>query len=53
LFNKSKKSGLLESNFDSEVHKLIAEGTYWMKIMNICGLATVPPPVSKLLTRKE
>jgi hypothetical protein len=29
LFNRSKKSGLLESNFDSELHKLIGEGTYW------------------------
>lgn len=52
LFNRSKKSGLLESNFDSELHKLIGEGTYWQKIMSL-GLATVPPQVSKLLTRKE
>jgi hypothetical protein len=30
LFTK-KKSGLLESNFDSELHKVISEGTYWQK----------------------
>lgn len=52
LFNRSKKNGLLESNFDAELYKLIAEGTYWQKIMSL-GLATVPPQVSKLLTRKE
>jgi len=43
---------LLESNFDSELHKLIGEGIYWQKIMSL-GLATVPPQVSKLLTKKE
>jgi dynein heavy chain len=52
LFDRSKKSGLLESNFDSELYKLIGEGTMWLKIMSH-GLATVPPQVSKLLARKE
>jgi len=29
LFNRSQKSGLLESNFDSSLHKILAEVTYW------------------------
>lgn len=52
LFTKSKKSGLLESNFDSELHKLIVEGTYWQKIMSI-GITSIPAQVSKLLAKKD
>ena len=29
LFTRSKKSGLLESNFDCDLHKVINEVTYW------------------------
>jgi hypothetical protein len=29
LFAKSRKTGLLESNFDSNLHKILAEVTYW------------------------
>jgi len=32
LFARSKKSGLLESNFDSDLHKVIIEVSYWAKI---------------------
>jgi dynein heavy chain len=52
LFTKSKKSGLLESGFDSELHKVIVEGTYWHKIFLI-GMISLPNNVNKLLQRKE
>jgi dynein heavy chain len=52
LFNKSKKSGFLESNFDCDLHKIIVEVTYWQKIQTL-GFITIPHSVSKLLLRKE
>lgn len=52
LFTKSKKSGLLESGFDAELHKVIVEGTYWHKIFLI-GMVSLPNNVNKLLQRKE
>jgi hypothetical protein len=42
------KAGLLESNFDSELHKVIAEGTYWSKIMAL-GIISLSFNVLKLL----
>jgi dynein heavy chain len=51
LFTK-KKSGLLESNFDSELHKVISEGTYWQKIMAL-GIISLSYNVNKLLQKKE
>jgi hypothetical protein len=47
LFSK-KRSGLLESNFDSDLHKVIAEGTYWAKIMAL-GMISLSHNVNKLL----
>jgi len=52
LFNRSKKSGFLESNFDCDLHKIIVEVTYWQKIQTL-GFITIPHSVSKLLLRKE
>jgi dynein heavy chain len=52
LFQKSKKSGLLESNFDSNLHKVLIEVTYWQKLSAL-GYVTIPHQVAKLLTRKE
>jgi dynein heavy chain len=52
LFTRSRKGGMLESNFDSELHKVIVEVTYWTKIQAE-GFITVPHNVSRLLGRKE
>jgi dynein heavy chain len=52
LFAKSKKSGLLESNFDGNLHKILAEVTYWQKISAL-GYCNIPHPVQKLYGRKE
>ena len=32
LFTKSKKGGLLESNFDKNLLKILSEVTYWTKL---------------------
>lgn len=32
LFNRSRKDGVLESNFDCDLHKVLVEVTYWQKI---------------------
>jgi hypothetical protein len=52
LFQKSRKSGLLESNFDSNLHKILAEVAYWQKISAL-GYCNIPHPVAKLYGRKE
>jgi dynein heavy chain len=52
LFARSKKSGLLESNFDSDLHKVIIEVSYWAKIQTL-GFVTIPHNVAKLLQKKE
>jgi hypothetical protein len=52
LFLKSNKSGLLESNFDSKLLKVIIEVQYWTKIQSL-GYITIPHNVSKLLGKKE
>jgi len=53
LFQRSKKkNGLLESNFDSNLLKVLIEVVYWTKIQNL-SLVNVPHYVSKLLGRKE
>ena len=52
LFSKDKKNGLLESNFDSDLHKVMVEVAYWTKIQTL-GFVTIPHNVSRLLQRKE
>mmetsp|Transcript_20727 Transcript_20727/g.31792 ORF Transcript_20727/g.31792 Transcript_20727/m.31792 type:complete len:207 (+) Transcript_20727:1789-2409(+) len=52
LFSRSKKSGLLESNFDCDLHKVLVEVSYWTKIQTL-GFVTIPHNVSRLLQRKE
>lgn len=52
LFQKSSKSGLLESNFDPKLLKVIIEVQYWTKIQSL-GYITIPHTVSKLLGKKE
>lgn len=52
LFAKSTKSGLLESNFDPKLLKVIIEVQYWTKIQSL-GYITIPHTVSKLLGKKE
>ncbi len=52
LFQKSSKSGLLESNFDPKLLKVIIEVQYWTKIQSL-GYITIPHSVSKLLGKKE
>jgi len=32
LFSRDKKNGLLESNFDCDLHKVMVEVAYWTKI---------------------
>jgi dynein heavy chain len=51
LFSK-RRNGLLESNFDSELHKVIAEGSYWAKIMAL-GIISLSYNVNKLLQKKD
>lgn len=52
LFQKSTKSGLLESNFDPKLLKVIIEVQYWTKIQSL-GYITIPHTVSKLLGKRE
>ena len=52
LFTRSKKNGLLESNFDCDLHKVMIEVSYWTKIQTL-GFVTIPHNVSRLLQRKE
>lgn len=52
LFQKSSKNGLLESNFDPKLLKVIIEVQYWTKIQTL-GYITIPHTVSKLLAKKE
>jgi len=52
LFSRSKKNGLLESNFDCDLHKVMVEVSYWTKIQTL-GFVTIPHNVSRLLQRKE
>ena len=52
LFQKSSKNGLLESNFDPKLLKVIIEVQYWTKIQTL-GYITIPHTVSKLLGKKE
>lgn len=47
-----QKPDLLESNFDTELLKLLFEVQYWNKIQSH-GLITFPQPLSRLLTKKE
>lgn len=50
LFQRSKKNGLLHSNFDTELLKVMIEGSYWAKLQNFVPML---PQVSRLLGRKE
>jgi len=43
---------LLESNFDTELLKLVFEVQYWNKIQTF-GLITFPLPLTRLLGKKE
>ena len=52
LFNRSKKNGLLESNFDINLLKILIEVSYWTKIQTL-GFVTIPHTVSRLLGRRE
>lgn len=47
MFVKSKKSGLLESNFNSELLKVLVEVQYINKIQSL-GLVTIPHAITKL-----
>jgi hypothetical protein len=48
LFKKSRKSGLLESNFDCDLHRVLVEVTYWTKIQTL-GFITIPHNVARLM----
>ena len=52
LFSRGKKSGLLESNFDCDLHKVLVETSYWIKIQTL-GFVNIPNHVLKLLQRKD
>ena len=52
LFARSKKSGLLESNFDKMLLKIISEVTYWTKLQTH-GFVTIPHSISRMLVKKE
>jgi dynein heavy chain len=52
LFARDKKCGLLESNFDADLHKVMVEVAYWTKIQTL-GFVTIPHNVSRLLQRKD
>lgn len=52
LFARSAKGGLLESNFDCDLHKVMVEVAYWTKL-GTQGFVPVPHYVSKLLQRRE
>lgn len=49
---KKSRPDLLESNFDTELLKLLFEVQYWNKIQTF-GLITFPLPLTRLLGRKE
>jgi dynein heavy chain, axonemal len=49
---KKDKSELLESNFDTDLLKLLFEVQYWAKIQTF-GLVTFPLPLTRLLTKKD
>lgn len=46
------KGGLLESNFDCDLHKVMVEVAYWTKL-GTQGFVPVPHQVSRLLHRRE
>jgi dynein heavy chain len=52
LFARSKKNGILESNFDSELHRMLIECQYWTIIQAI-GMVNIPHNIVKLLQRKD
>jgi hypothetical protein len=52
LFARSKKNGILESNFDSELHRMLIECQYWT-IIQALGIVNIPHNVIKLLQRKD
>jgi len=47
MFVKSKKNGLLESNFNSDLLKVLVEVQYINKIQSL-GLVTIPHAITKL-----
>lgn len=49
---KNPKAGLLESNFDTALIKILAEVPYWNKIAN-SGIVTVPHVVTKFALKRE
>jgi len=51
LFKKQKKNGLLESNFDCDLHKVILEVQYWNKLLTY-GV-NLPHHLVALLQKKE
>lgn len=52
LFARDRKNGLLESNFDCDLHKVMVEVAYWTKL-GTQGFVPVPHTVSRLLGRRE
>jgi dynein heavy chain len=52
LFNKKKGDGLLESNFDVNLLRVLIELAYWTKIQTL-GFVTIPHNVSRLLGKRE
>lgn len=52
MFIKSKKSGLLESNFNSELLKVLVEVQYINKIQSL-GLVTIPHAITKLFQKRD
>jgi len=49
---KKTRPDLLESNFDTDLLKLLFEVQYWAKIQTF-GLITFPLPLTRLLTKKD
>jgi dynein heavy chain len=47
-----QKPDLLESNFDTELLKLVFEVQYWNKLQNL-GMVTFPLPLTRLIGKKE
>ena len=52
MFTKSKKGGLLESNFDKNLLKILSEVTYWTKLQ-AHGFVTISHAVSRFLGKRE
>jgi len=52
MFQKSRKSGLLESNFNTKLLKVLIEIQYMNKIQTL-GFVTIPHSLSRLLPQRD